>query len=319
MMLWCAAAAVFLVGGARAAATAAPAATRVACGACEFEDNAEYAGGDLLPADYKQPPWWTPSLGGGAWGGMDGLAIKLESQEACCTFCREWNRRALTPPCDVATFTLAPADTRKLCFPKGPSHQPKAPPGTAPRVACTPSPAGCAAAGWGGDVVVSLLLGVGLYVGVGVGLGSRRRGQQGLGLASHPHHRAWLEVRGLVSDGVRLAGARMTGQRLQPARSGGAGGLERPLVTDRQHVGNAGRQQEKRSSKQESGKDQRSRQKKTWDGGARDSDDGRSVGQPVAEAGGGRGSAAAASAAGSKPKVTQTASAGGGKWVHVPD
>ena len=104
----------------------------VGCGQCEFEDHVEYAGGDLLPETYGRPAWWT-----GTWGGMTGVAPKLASREECCTFCVEWNRQRLQPPCVVATFTLAPEDTRQLCFPKGPAHQPRSP-GTIPRVACLP-------------------------------------------------------------------------------------------------------------------------------------------------------------------------------------
>ena len=57
---------------------------------------------------------------------------------------------------------------------------------------------------WGLAVLGLLVVGGGSYVGGGIALG-RRVGGSSAGLQAHPHWHRWLELRGLVHDGVRFA------------------------------------------------------------------------------------------------------------------
>ena len=56
---------------------------------------------------------------------------------------------------------------------------------------------------WGLAVLGLLVVGGGSYVGGGIALG-RRVGGSSAGLQAHPHWHRWLELRGLVHDGVRF-------------------------------------------------------------------------------------------------------------------
>ena len=286
LLLGCAATAVAAAGG---------------CDHCDCEDHVEYAGGDLLPESFKRPVWWT-----GEWGGMEGVSPKLASQEACCTFCTEWNRHQQQPPCVVATYTLAPEDPRQLCFPKGPSHQPRIPHADLPRVACVPLPC---AADWGRDFLLFALLSAGLYVSGGVTLAVRRSGAD-VAVRSHPHHGQWREVAGLVSDGVaftRAGGRRGQEQRPRGGRAKGAA----PLLETTRATSSSGRKAKKSPSRRDKESSQSTKETKVQKGAAKQERrevelPPPAVPAPVDCVGGGAGEGPSTSAAG-----------GGGRWVHV--
>jgi len=78
----------------------------------------------------------------------------------------------------------------------------------------------CGASTWGMYVLGVLCVVGGGYVGGGVGLGVTTTGAKAE-LAAHPHYRRWLELHGLVNDGVALA---------RRGGGGGPGDLNRAVV-----------------------------------------------------------------------------------------
>ena len=258
------------------------------CGQCDFVDMVEFPGGDLLPeAGAPRPAWWA-----GEWK-MEGVAPVLETKEACCSFCTEWNRHHEQPPCVVATYTLAPQDVRKLCFPKGPAHAPKVE-GTTPRIACTPGPP-CAAP-WGGEFLLVAFVGVGLYVSGGVALAVRLSGAVPR-LHSHPHHQQWCEVAALVSDGIALSRARLTGRAAQQPRGGDQ---TAPLVWRRDDTakGESGSR-----SKTEKAKKHRKEKAPRKQAPESEPEERREAAPPPAL---------------EEAPMAGTSASGGGRWVHVP-
>ena len=136
---------------------------------------------------------------------------------------------------------------------------------------------------------VLLLVGGGAaHVGIGVGLGSRTTGS-GRGLQAHAHYARWLELRGLVFDGVRMTRRRVSGGR--------SGRLNEPLAGSPPTTGKSpgkGKSAKRHDSDGDSGKAKKAKESRGGGGNG---------GGFVPEEGEGGGAA--------------TATGGGGRWVHV--
>jgi hypothetical protein len=102
-----------------------------------------------------------------------------------------------------------------------------------------------ASSGWGTALLMFTLLAAVLYIGVFSGL-NYRKGLRGRHLL--PHRSFWVEVAGLVQDGVQLSGATVRGE--QRPRAGGGSGSDR-----RQNVGGG-------SSKKKEKKKEKTKEKK---------------------------------------------------------
>ena len=157
----------------------------------------------------------------------------------------------------------------------------------------------------GGAEFVAIVIGVAaLYLGVGMGL-RRRQGAQSWQEAL-PHQRQWLQLLGLVQDGVVFARSRARGQR-----GAAAAGLEAPLRSagDRQERGG-------RSSREQrpvkGGEDSRGKEKKSKGKKRAKEKRGSSPSSAAPPASAPAPAAAAAPASG-------TAAGDGGRWVHIPN
>jgi hypothetical protein len=159
-----------------------------------------------------------------------------------------------------------------------------------------------------------LLVLLAVYVGGGIALGAS--GGKRLGPAAHPHYGMWLDLRGLVSDGARMAQRRvrptstshavavarepLTGAKGKASGSGGAGGNS-PSKKQKKSKGGGSPS----SSKQDKG----SKMERQHD--SRESS---------ASGSGGEASPSATVPAGLPSAPPGTAAAGGGgRWVHVPN
>jgi hypothetical protein len=150
------------------------------------------------------------------------------------------------------------------------------------------------------------------YVGIGIGVRVKRDGAPAA-LTSHPHYRQWQELAGLVTDGVRMTQAKLTGKPMaRPSRGGGgAGGAGYAAIS----TSSSSPPSSKRSKPKDDNK--KSKKKKTHSSDAaettadsRPMDDGATTAQASNPG-------PSATPAGN-PAVKGTASAGGGRWVHVP-
>jgi hypothetical protein len=156
--------------------------------------------------------------------------------------------------------------------------------------------------------VLLLLLGIGscVYVSGGVALAAKTEGRPWR-LSSHPHHTLWVELHGLVLDGVAYAravaaGREMAGGRYAAAkqRSGGRAGRS---SQQQQPVGYGSTQQ---GGRQEKAKTKSSKRPKDKGHAVSHEPPGHDDDTNVSES-----QSPSAAAAG-------VASAGGGRWVHVP-
>ena len=159
---------------------------------------------------------------------------------------------------------------------------------------------------WGWVFLGVTIPGAALYVGIGVFQQSRDQGgRPRLGL--HPHYSRWVEIQGLVLDGIKYSQQRMRGgSRVTPARA-----TKVRLLDERHyHAPDAGsvRSDGSRSSKSSKSSGQ-SRTKNSA--------------KSKAPSGHGNGSAALASheapasAAAATATALGSAAGGGGRWVHT--
>jgi hypothetical protein len=161
---------------------------------------------------------------------------------------------------------------------------------------------------WGWMFLGVTIPGVALYVGIGVFLQSRAQGgRPRLGL--HPHYSRWVEIRGLVLDGIKFSQQRMRGGgRATPAQT-----TTVTLLDERHdHASDAGsvRSGGSRSSKSSKSSGQ-SRKKKAAKSKAASAHPGNgSAVRPVSHE-------AAAAATAAAPTALGSAAGGGGRWVHV--
>lgn len=160
--------------------------------------------------------------------------------------------------------------------------------------------------GWGFILVLSLSA-VG-YVALGVGLRVKRNGAP-VAIASHPHYPQWQDLRGLVADGVQMTRAKLTGK---PLGAKGTGYTSIPDTNSSPKSSSKRKKLQLEDGNKKSKKGSRSSGKveETASSSAID-DDGTGSSASVS-----RSSAAAGVTANQASK--DTASAGGGRWVHVP-
>ena len=161
------------------------------------------------------------------------------------------------------------------------------------------------AAGAGMPFVLVLVLAGGAYVGGGVALG-RRAGGKAAGLKAHPHWPRWVELGGLVSDGVAFS--RAGGKR--GSRSSAAGYAPVPSAEAPRGSSGKDKKKEKRTSSGSGGGKEKEKEKKSSKQ-KRGSSSSQSAPAAPVDAPPAPATAAAAPASG-------TAAGGGGRWVHLP-
>lgn len=166
--------------------------------------------------------------------------------------------------------------------------------------------------GWG--FLLVLCFSAAGYVGIGIGLRVKRNGAP-TALASHPHFRQWQEFGGLVVDGVRMTQAKLTGKPMpRPSRGGGgAGGAGYSALSAGSSSPPSSRKSKPKDDKKKSKKKNQSSDaaETTAAAASRPVDDTEIAAQASILSGG------STTPAGS-PAAKDTASAGGGRWVHVP-
>ena len=171
---------------------------------------------------------------------------------------------------------------------------------------------GADGSGW--SLVATLLATVAVYLVAGLIYGSRA-GNSESGLAAHPHYAKFISLHGLVLDGVAYVRGRRgtTGAtRYSPLTSSGSNGKKSSLAEDddvapRPHKDSVKAKTSKRSKSSKRHSEQR---KDSHRGPSPSSASDRA--EQVAPALGNPSAPAGSKAAG-------TASAGGGRWVHVPN
>eukprot|EP01043_Picozoa_sp_COSAG02_P007800 COSAG02_NODE_240_length_27672_cov_67.291445_7_plen_311_part_00 len=163
--------------------------------------------------------------------------------------------------------------------------------------------------GWGFMLV--LCLSSAGYIGIGIGIRVKRNGAPAA-LASHPHYRQWQELAGLVTDGVQMTQAKLTGKPIarQTRGGGGAGGVGYTAISTSSSSPPSSEKRKPKDNKKKSKKKTHSSDAAETTADSRVMDDGGTAAQAS-------NSGPAATPAGS-PAVKGTASAGGGRWVHVP-
>ena len=158
---------------------------------------------------------------------------------------------------------------------------------------------------WGWSFVLVVVLGGGLYAGGGWAMNHRLKGLDGMDAL--PHVGMWREVISLAQDGIRFAQARIKG-RSGYVHVAGAGHSSGRVSADREvrhppdrreDAGKRGKES-KRSSKASS----------TGGSGTKSQLDTPAEASQAAEGAG--------AGAGAQATVKSSASAAGGRWVHVP-
>ena len=200
-------------------------------------------------------------------------------------------------PCATAMpgATCPPGVT---CDPQWKDPAPRCPKGMTVIYRCGDSP-------WGWVFLALLTLGGGSYVVVGVAYAQRVQGRKATGggsqalLRLHPHFAKWTEMLALVEDGVAYTSGRRGTRTPRPEQRG-----DKTEKTKQVH----NEQKKERSSSSAEKKQKKERSKKSETAGTK---------QPLLEAP----APSTAGPASSNPTVggpKATASAGGGRWVHVP-
>lgn len=159
------------------------------------------------------------------------------------------------------------------------------------------------------------------YIGGGLAMGLRGGGGGGAGAISilmvHPHYRKWMELAALCYDGVLFAS-----RKAGVGGLGGAGSRYTPVPGAATEPSRSS--SKKRSSgggAQGSPKKDKEKASKKSSGGKKEKKEKKDKADKEEQGGGGGGVAAPtpASAPNSAPALAGTASAGGGRWVHVPN
>ena len=231
-----------------------------------------------------------------------GAELKVEhadTAQACCDAC------GATPGCAGAAWNGNSEAHLNRCYMKGAGAAivpGKSSPGT---ITCQPKET-LDDGGWGAQFLLVVGVVVAAYVGGGVALSGRKGG-----LRVHPHHQRWTQLAGLVADGL----ATVRGHR------GGGGGRASARAPARRQASSTGARPAQpgsaaggRSSEPGAAKSKRPKEKRTRTSG-RDTRDGEALllgqaPQAVLEAARGGDKARA--------PAKDTASAGGGRWVHLP-
>ena len=168
---------------------------------------------------------------------------------------------------------------------------------------------------WGMTFLIFATVAGAAYVGGGILAGSKTGG--GKGLSAHPHHGRWMELQGLVQDGVVFARARAQGR--QPGRAGGSVAPLLEVKEERRKSGGGSGGKEK-TSKSSAGKEKKESKESSSSGNSPKSSGER---KSKRSSGDDRGDAvvvptAAAAAAAAAPAAAGTQAGDGGRWVHVP-
>ena len=170
-------------------------------------------------------------------------------------------------------------------------------------------------AGFGALFVIVFGIGSAFYVGGGLAYG-KRTGRGGVGARAHPHYRRWEAIAGLVSDGAAFAKTRRRGGGGYAPVPSGAGGGERGQGSPPQQ------RAEKKERRESKGKEKTEKAEKPGSGrsekkekiSSQDKDkDSKGSSSP------GAAPAPASAPAVAAPAAVGTASAGGGRWVHLPN
>jgi hypothetical protein len=240
----------------------------------------------------------------GAGSELKVVAGSVGSSQECCDLC------GAMEGCSGAAWNGNDASHLNSCYMKGAGAVPvKRTEGT---IACVRRKSS-GAAGWGIKFLLSLTIAACAYLGGGVLLGGG--GATG-GLRGHPHRHRWSQLAGLVADGVAIVRGR-----------GGVGVMARQKAE--RHSGGPPEESSTRSKrhkqKRKQHKDSRKREAQAPLLGSPPS---QSETPPLDEASSPRrgaggndngvtqGPTADVSSSSSRPDTT--ASAGGGRWVHVP-
>lgn len=179
---------------------------------------------------------------------------------------------------------------------------------------------------WGFELLLILGLGGFAYVGGGVALAAKTEGKVWR-LSSHPHLPLWVEVHDLVVDGAGYTHGVAVGRRKTGSRRGGGGAAraergygsleQREQRDGRKEKGDKGEGRDRGQTKSKSSKTGRAKSEDSGGGAGRGEVGGADpllAAQPDEGDGGvGRGSAPAGPAA-----EAGVASAGSGRWVHIP-
>ena len=181
-----------------------------------------------------------------------GAAMKVgspENQAACCALCAATTGCVgWVIPSGMAGVSL-PADDKPFCWVKhdfsNVDHAPNRAHGKfVPSYSCS--------AHWGLSFLVWTGMCSALYVGGGSVFGARALGRAP-DLRAHPHHALWVDVAGLVSDGVAFARAAAHGR---PARETGrkqaVGGSYRPVPDHSRDDGAGGGRKQREAEKSKS-------------------------------------------------------------------
>jgi hypothetical protein len=174
-------------------------------------------------------------------------------------------------------------------------------------------PPGCASSDAGWMLVGVLLGGSSLYFVLGTLFNMQSRGKPA-GLQALPHLEYWQSLGGLVQDGVGFAGSRLQGRR------GGGGARRSAYSSVKSEATKSGGGREKGSKKEKKEKEKEKEKEKAKDRKKDKSEKKKEATQQHKEEPQ-RGVAAAAGPAPDQQTAggpRQTASGGGGRWVHVP-
>lgn len=243
--------------------------------------------------DFQAPGSKCPSKPCADLGGEGGEAhgFGAADAQACCQLCADYTGNEV---CKYAVFQPA-ANKNKNCFLKAaPADAIVGGTGNLGMQLLPPS------SGWGSTLLLILLLLCGGYMGGGVVLGMRTSGKKGL--AAHPHYHKWINLQGLVVDGLRSTSGRSSGPANQrsvrdPEASGSYHSTaETEPLQPRRHDRKKGSASKEKRQKAAGGGKERQGQKGSGAAAA------KSPPGPVPASARGRGSAAG----------------DGGRWVHVP-
>ena len=170
---------------------------------------------------------------------------------------------------------------------------------------------------WGAQLLLALALGGAAYVGGGVFGPFARGSREGLGgkelLTVHPHYLRWVELGGLVQDGITYAKARRSGRPMPPRSRaeprdegrGGRGGSSK-RSKGRKGSDEGGERGERGGSDAEGQREDRGSKKEKK---AKRRGKEAELAAPLV----------AAAAPAPAPAAGGTAAGDGGRWVHVPN
>lgn len=173
---------------------------------------------------------------------------------------------------------------------------------------------------WGSPFLLLFVFGTVAYVAIGIAYATKTAGKR-LALQSHPHFGAWLEIHGLVMDGIQFSQARYHGTPIKPrtARRGEYGAVVEETraggKTKREKHSSDGSNKHEKHKKTRGKKDNRELAAQGPGHSNRsDQDAGSSSSSAVAMA-----SLSVSAPAATSAGAAGTAAGDGGRWVRVPE